>query len=671
MDKDQLYRQQPVDNVIIPEEGIVQEASPLTLDINDDQVCDIIDKWVDDSRKFFKDRYNLFDRRKKNETILFGRQLEEKEKQRLLKVYEARYLDNVIYEVEASLKPLAMSRLPDMIVMPGNNSEESRKVSEDISKCLDSDIKVRENRKVLSMAFKHLPVYFTAVIKVLWDPEKNDYKFINVHPDLIDVDHTATTKCADDMRFVVETLPITVQMVLMRFPDKKEEFLEQLRLDGLDIGEPGTEPKTKSLMSEIKIKEIWYDWYEKKGEEWEKISCVMWKYKKVVLKNIKNPNFDYEGYANYTSYDPLTNNKRPVTEEEMLMAITTGQLPPNVSKEQLYRNYFDCPRKPYFFMGYDQWGKVPYDETSRIEQNMKNQENLDRTGKSIIDKLSARIKHIFSKDGGLMKEDIEQMDIGDPMQDLLVEGNVNDVHSVIEPERPSPQEFNELQMTRQRMYSLAGANAIRGEVQSDTATSSQIAREADFTRADDLVEDTISDACEWMSQCALHFIKLRYTDDHFRKLSGARGQITFVRLNRDMIEDGMEVKIKSSGTDKLQVRKTAMELAQAKMIDPLTLFRDMGLEDPEGRTENLIMSQMDPASYLAKVKGLGANTPELINTLMGSAVGSNIQNAPTAPLSPGTTAEGVTAQGQQASSIQTPLKSPSPATVPMASPRGL
>lgn len=675
VDKDQLYRQQPIENTLVRDEEIVQERTPLTLDIKDQDACESIDRWIKESRQFFKEKYNLYDRRKKNETVLFGRQLEEKEKQRLLKVYEARYLDNAIYEIEASLKPLAMSRLPDMIVMPGNNSEESRKVAQDITKVIDQDIKKRENRMALSLGFKHLPVYFTGIIKVKWDPEKNDYVFFNVHPELVDVDQTTNSKDADKMTWISETLPITVQMCIMKFPKKKAELFAQLRLDGLDIGEKDEEPKYKALMSEIKIKEVWYDWYEKKGEgeneEWEKTSCVMWKYKSIVLENIKNPNFDYEGYSKYVSHDPMTNNKREVTDEEMMTVMMTGQVPPTISKDLIYRNFFDRPRKPYFFFGYDQWGKIPFDETSRIEQNIRNQENLDRTGKSIIDKLSARVKHIFSKDGGLAKEDIEQMDVADPMQDILVEGDVNKVHAAIEPEKPSPQEFNELGMTRQRMYSLAGANAIRGEVQSDTATSSQIAREADFTRADDLVEDTIAEASEWMSQWALHMIKLRYTEDHFSKMSGARGRVTFIKLNRDMIEDGMEVHIKSSGTDKLQVRKQAMELAANKMIDPLTLFRDMGLEDPEGRTEDLLLSQLDPVSYLAKVKGLGATTPELINTLMGSAGGSTNTNAPTAPLSPSTTVTGVQATGQPPSPISAEGVKPIPTGPPQGSARVL
>lgn len=653
----------PIENEMLPKEEPLVELSPLTLNLDDQDVVSTTDNWYRESRTFFKDKYNLYERRKKNEMYLFGRQIDDKENKHEFKNYEARFMDNVLYEIEASLKPLAMSRLPDMIVTPGNDTPESRETADDVSSALDTDMKKRENRQVLGIGFKHLPVYYTAVIKVRWNPEVNDYVFDIIHPDYIDVDHTCNTKNADDMKWIAHTLPISVQECVMRFPGKKKELFDALIKDGIDVG-TDEKPKTKGLLSEIKIREIWFDWYTKKEDKWEKVSAVMWKYKDVVLKKIKNPNFDYKGESRYYSVDPETNDKREVTEEYMMQFMATGMLPENITQEKLYRNYFDSPRKPFFFLGYDQWRKIPYDETSRIEQNIRNQENLDKRGKSIIEKLMARVKHVFSKDGGLKKEDIEQMDLDDNRQDLLVDGDVNKVHGVIVPEQPTSQEFKDLDDTRNRMYSLSGATAIRGQLQSDVATSNQIAREADFTRSDDLVEDTINDAVEWMAQWALHFIKLRYTEDHFRKLSGARGSVTFVKLNRDLIEDGMEVTIKASGTDKLKTQKTAMEMAGMQMIDPVNLFRDMGLSDPEGRAEDLMMFTTDPASYIAKIKGLGSTPQELAATLKG--IPQQGQMPPSAPPTP--EAQGMPPVGQP-SPMDTTNIAPTPVGPPEGSPR--
>jgi hypothetical protein len=627
MEDQDLYQEYTTENPIVNNEELTQRADPLSLDLKDDYLVETIDNRIDDSRRFFKKNYNLYERRKKLEEFVFGRQIDQKEKE--LKSYESRYLDNAIYEIEASLKPLAMSRLPDMIVTPGQDTKESKKVAEDVSKIIDSDLKKRENRIALGIAFKHLPVYFTGIIKAIWNVEKDDYEFRVIHPDLIDVDATCTSNNADDMSFIAEIINTTPQECFMRFPNAKEELKEELRKDG--ILPPEGEPKNKDLLSDIKIREVWFTDYKKRNDKWERIEGVVWKYKNCILHKMKNPNFDYEGEEKYFTYEDINNlnSKTEVGVEDMQAMMLGLEIPDNISKETIYRNYFKMPRKPYFFLGYDQWRKMPYDETSRIEQNYRNQENLDRRGKRIVEKMEGRIKHIWSKDSGLKKTDIEKMDLDNPRQDVLVEGQVNQVHAEVRPEQVSAQEFRDLDQTRQRMYAVAGANAIRGELQTDVATSNQIAREADFTRADDLVEDTINAASEWMADWSMQFIKLRYTDDHFRKLFGQSGQITFYKINQDMIEDGMEVTIKSSGTDKLKAQKQAMEMAGMQLVDPLTFYEDLGLSNPVGRVEKLILFQTNPAMYMARyVQGL-ENTTAMANQLVAPAVPQQAGQPPT------------------------------------------
>ncbi len=608
---ERLKTEIPISYPIKSEEGIIEPEDPLKLDIPDDELVKVIDKRIEDSKKFFEDKYNLKARRQKNEVYLFGRQIGEKESKNELKSYENRYLDNALYEIETSINPLAFSKLPDLIVTPGNETPESAESAKNISTIVDSDIKKRENRRALEIAFKHLPVYFTGIIKARWDPNKGDYGdyvYDNPHPDNIVVDYTCTTNNADDMNFIAEALPTTVQDVILKFPDKKEEFLKIMRGEGLMVG---MEPTWKELATPIKIWEVWFKWHEKQTDEkneGEIIDGVIWKYKRLILKKMKDPNYDWEGQQKVM--DTITGTEVP--EGIMYQSMMMGGMPPGVQTETIYNNYFDAPRKPYCCIGDDQWGKIPYDETSRIEQNIYNQQNLDKRGKQINETLDDRGKHVFSKEGGLTPDDIEQMDMNDPNQDILVEGNVGDVHYYIQPARPTPQEFNDLNATRQKMFTLAGATNLNGLMQSDVATTNQIAREADYSRVDDLTEETVNYAAEWMAGWALQFIKLRYTQEHMRKILGSKGEVTFLRLKQDMIEDGMEVVIKASSTDKLKAQKNAMDMANAKLIDPLTFYQDMGLSDPEGRTAKLMMFNTDPMGYIAKYcMGLN-NTQQMI-----------------------------------------------------------
>lgn len=654
------FTKAPIDYPLIPHEGVLDKADPIALDIDDEDLARISQKRIDDDLKWYKEKLHLYDRRKKNEVYYFGRQVFERERKGEMKDYESRNQDNVLYEIEGSIKPLAMSHMPDIIVTPGKEGDkESIDSAKQITKCTDTEIKSKNNRKVVGLAFKHLPVYFVGAVKGRWNPELGkygDYVFDTIHPDYIVFDHNCPTNNADDMAYVAQILPITVQELIMRFPKKKTEIFAVLKKKGLMVDDQ-EEPTWEQMASTVKIWEIWADWYKRSdtGEvdtqpplpddqnKWEKISGVIWKFDDLILKKMKNPNYDHVGEEKIFTYDTAgdESTKREVTDEEVVQAVVTGMMPPNATKEQVYHNYFDMPRKPFFFMGYDQWGKQPLDETSRIEQNLHNQEILDRRGKQIDETLNNRGKHVFSKDGGLKPDDIEKMDMNDPRQDIIIEGDVNKTHQFIPPDRPTSQEFQDLDMTRNRMYGLAGANAIRGQIQSQVATTNQIAREADYTRADDLVEDTINAAVQWMAQYALQFIKLRYTQNHFRRILGDKGEVVFIKLHRDLIEDGMEVMIKASGTDKLKAQNNAMEMAKLKLIDPLTFFEDMGLSDPKGRADKLMTFSIDPASYMVKFVMEQETTEQMVDGLLGpgsaQALGGGAPapaGAPVAPASP-------------------------------------
>lgn len=691
-DNSQLLEASPVptlDFPVIPKDAIGMRTDPLALDIDDSELVRIIDKRIEDYKLFYKEKYDLFNRRKKNETYYFGRQIEQKEKENDLKPYESRNQDNVLYEIEASIKPLAMSRLPDMIVVPGIDEEGQIQTAKDLTLAVDSEIKKRQNRRVLGLAFKHLPIYFDGVIKARWDPElgdDGDYCYEVVHPDNVVFDHTCPTNNADDMSYVAEALTLTVQEMVMRFPEKKEELYKELKKKGLMLGET---PTWKDLATPIKFWEIWSTWYKKKEttvdqpapmtmeappepqvtreDEWERVEGVIWKFGTVILKKIKNPNYDWEGETKYFTYavpgDETT--KQEVNPQEMLMSMMMGMPTPSVETEQVYHNYFDMPKKPYFFLGYDQWGKQPLDETSRVEQNIRNQETLDKREKQINEKLDMRGKHVFSKDGGLKPDDIEKLDINDPNQDILIEGDVNKTHSFIAPDPVTAQEFQDIMNTRDRMYSIAGSTSIRGSLQTDVATSNQIAREADFTRADDLVEDTINAASEWMASWALQFIKLRYTQKHLRRLMGAKGEAVFIKLHRDMVADGMEVMIKSSGTDKLKAQRNAIEMAKLgpPFTNPLDFFNDMDIADPEGRAERGMIFANDPAMYIAKYLEHLPDTQAMAGALNGTMPPAG-GPVPAAPAPTG----GEPALPAVQDTSQVPV---APPAVPEGSPRGL
>lgn len=599
---------------------------PLSLKIDDKKFADVIQKRIDASKKYFDDEKHLKDRIEKNEKYYFGRQVNPDE----LKSYEGKWLDNVIWESEKNIKAVALSKLPDLIVKPGSDIEESKKAAEDLSKVIDTDIKRRERRQVLALAFKHLPVYFRGVIKYRWDPEvgeNGDYVFEAVHPKHIVVDHTSPSNDQKDMDFIAQELELSIKELVMRFPDKKKEILAEAQKDGVHADDKGEIPEAQ-MATKVKVWEIWFTWYDKtENGEYERIEGVAWKYYKEILKKIKNPNWDWEGQKRTFKYDvelkedDVRDAMIPMAEGQMNGEMMGMPEMPGMRTETLYNNYFESPEKPFIFLNTELWGDGPIDETSRVEQLVLMQYTLDERGKVVAEKLRNRTKHVFSKEGGLKAEDIEEMDLNDPDEDILIDGDVNKFHGTIPPDLPSAQEFKDYEDTRNRMFAKVGTFATRGELQSDTATTNQIGREADFTRADDLVEETINYAAEKMARAVLQMIKLRYTKEHYVRILGDDGNVIFQRVHRDMIEDGMEVQVTASGTDKIKAERRAMDMAKMQLIDPFTFYKDIGASDPKGRTEKLMLFMISPQEYMAKVVMGLKDTNAMVDELNGPGGG--------------------------------------------------
>jgi hypothetical protein len=411
------------------------------------------------------------------------------------------------------------------------------------------------------------------------------------------MDHTSPTNNVGDMEWVAEKREMTVKEVIMMFPKKEKEILESV---GILEGQPGKENK---LASRITIREVWFKWPKEEVDEvsgdkkWETQIGVLWKFKTLLLGKMKHPYWDWQGKKRL--YEKDVKKKIELTEEEAAQVMFEGG---EVDTDQYYYNHLENADFPYFFMGYDQWGEMPLDETSRIEQILSLQDNVNKRGRQITEMNDrAKGKHVFSTEGGIEKKTIEEMDMANPDEDILIEGDVTKVHTFI-PGLPAPaQLYKEQEQERQKAFAkMRTHSTTRGEKQSDVATTNQILREADFGGIDDLVNETINPAAEWMASWAMQFIKVFYKSYHTRKILGKAGDTTLIALNQDSIEDGMEVIVTASGVDKIQRKREAYERARMQLTDPISFFEDTEASDPIGRAEKVILFNLSPELYYEK-----------------------------------------------------------------------
>jgi len=570
------------------QDSLVQEASPLTLNLEDDEFVEVIDQRIADSVSYYKKK-NLYARQEKNVAYYMGQQFKPED----IPNYELPYLENVIYEGIRRIKPIAASRLPDLTVKPGNTDPEAKKNANTLTDLFNTDMKRRENRKLLGMAHVHEQLYFYACIKGRWNTEigsDGNYQFINVHPTNIVWDHTCKTNSADDMAFVAENAELTVKQICMMFPKKEEEFLTYLGL----TPEKRTE---KAMASTYKIWEVWFHWYKKTGDKWEKINAVVWKYGSFVLGKMRNPYFDWEGKPHI--FDKSMKEKGLPTEED-LQRILFGDAEEDQANK-VYYNYFKNAQKPYFFMVYEPLGLDPIDATNRVEQILYFQDHINREGQQITG-MNARSagKPVFNADA-LDKGTVEKIDWNNYKQAISVNGDdIGKTFTHVSMPAAPAQLYQSKQQDRSIAFEMLGVNATTRGVQESgdqTLGEAQMFREADYGFIDDLVEETINEAAEWMAQWAMQFIRLFYTKNHFIDAVGKDGEALYLTVNQDLVQDGMSVVVSASGVDKLMRKRLAMENMKLGVGDILSYYEDTEQSNPKERAYKAFLFKASPMQY--------------------------------------------------------------------------
>lgn len=615
----------PQEPIIPSFEKQLTTSPEMDLGIPDDEFVQIIDGRIQASKSYYDSKLRLYERQKRNELFYLGQQISEAK----LKPYQVGYTDNVIYEAIASIIPIAMSRLPDLIVKPGEDTPEQKQSAELLTKILNSDIRKEQNREVLEMALKHLFIYYFGVIKYRWDKtitDKGDYVFEYVLPTNIILDHTATSPNPNKMQYIAQHMEKSVRELIIDFPNKEGEILAELVESG--AMKSGSYPSEQQLDSKIRYTEIWFSWLKKKSTgESERIEGVAWKYRKTLLGKMKNPYYDFVGEDTVTDMEG--------NEIEPLDGVNRMMMGEDIKTDKVFNNYFLSPRKPYIILTFDRIGRHAFDDTSIVEQVIKLQQNVNKRGLQITDMNDkARGKDIFNA-SVFEKKDVEEASMYDPSTDLFVNMpsnmSVGDIYAHVAGEMPNAAVFQELANTRDRVFSKMGVNSTtRGIVTPDsTATEAQLARESDFGRIDYLVETTVNYAAAEMARASMQMVKLMYEDEHFVRLVGEKGQMLHLRLSRDEIKDGMEVEVGASGTDKIMRKSQALQLAKLGVIDPLTLYEELMIADPVGKVKRLMTFQTNPAQYMLELGSDGEDT--IATEAMNLIAQSQGQPIPTAP----------------------------------------
>lgn len=538
------------------------------LPIDDDDLADIIDRRIKDSQEFYKTKLKLEERQKTNEDFWVGKQFDESK----FYEYQIPYKDNVIWQDLETRISIIASRMPDIIVTPNNNDSEKIEAAQTIQKGLKVKIDNSTTKRLIKNGLRNHHLDFIGCLKIRWDNDIKDYMFEVVKPQKLILDHTATIPAdgytADNMEYICQWIEEPVAQTLAKFPSKRNEILKANQF---------VQGTTKQLNSKNRYQEVWFSFYGNDGKLYE---GVCWKMGKEILDKEKNPYYDWEGY-------------------EKTMGMGT---------EVAYRNHFDRPRKPYIFFSYQNLGYSPIDDTTPVEQSLPLQRIINKRGRQITEINDRAIPKLIFLGDAMTKEDARNV-TNDPDEHIILNQNVQDVRSSVLPvaaSSPNASLYQDMIINRTQVDAkFATHSTTRGEqVPTESGISKQITREGDLAVADDMSSIVVERVVYEMSNWAVQLMKLFYDKEHFMKDVGKDGEVSYVTLKRDLINDGLEINVKASSIDKSQRRFDAQNSAARRLIDPLTYYEDMDVPNPKQRTKRLI-------AFLSGQFGLYSDITEL------------------------------------------------------------
>lgn len=550
------------------QDGISDPTPPLHLPIDDDELLSVLRQKEKDAKQYFDSTLELRERQKRNRDFWRGKHYKDGTG---FEDWQSDFQDNAIYEDLETRITLASARMPDIIVTPPNDTNESVEKARVYEKILNSKVNSATTQRTIKRGLRFHHLNFFAVLKGRWDPNlangTGDFVFELVRRDRILFDYTATVPdtgfTADNMDYIIEYIEEPVSVVLAKFPRKRQELLARVSAD-----------KTlKKVGSKMVYQECWFTWYDLQGQIYE---GVCWKFQDLILDKKRNPYYDWEGYQ----------VPQPRMDSE-------GDFKPagSLTKEQRFYNYFERPRKPYIFFSYQNLDESPIDDTTPVEQAIPLQKVVNRTGRLIVEISENTVpKKVIA--GKFMEKEAARELTSDPDEIIYLDGadNANEGISTIAAAPPSPELLALQNAARLRIDALFSAHpTTKGENTGDqSGLSKQVSREGDLTMSDDLVDIVVERVIYEQACWATQFMKLFYDQPHYVRRIGQDGSLLYQEFGRQDIQDGVLIDVKASSIDAMTRRSDAINLASRKAIDPLTMFEDMEMPNPKERVRRLI-----------------------------------------------------------------------------------
>lgn len=546
------------ENLYLPPE----DYEAFDLSCPDDKLRQMLVQSLEQNREHWNQQpWNLEQTDKENVSYFLGDQLNESEYVRT----DIRYKDNRLFTGVRAILSYATGQLSKPELTPSKSDNIYLKGARDLQMALyQHSLDEKADRKFRS-ATMNLVIRKRGYLKLRWDPNagyNGDVVTEVCNPEDIIIDRNA--KYLDNPNVIYHRIRCSVDELCMSFPEKTKEIKEAFGI---------VQGRYSQMSKYVTYFEAWFT-YIQGGKPKEGV-CWFLPDHEIILDKQPNPNWIYTGS----------------------------------DKKDKEANLLSFPPKPFVSFNYMNMGESYIDETSLFEQAKTQQEMINRRGRQIMENADyVNGRWVASKDA-FNEEDAQKLINKGPRTVALASGSDMTKALVnVGAQEMSQYAVNTLYDARSEVDNILGTPAqFRGAqpTQQDTATRDLMVKQQAGALQDDLVL-AVSDAAETYYKIKLQIMRVCYDDDHWFTCKGGDGKYVFIMLNSDNIDSNVKISVQEDSMlplDKTQLRANAMELWKAgNAIDYLTLMEDLGLPDPEVRTERYMKQQIDPAGYLKSIE---------------------------------------------------------------------
>ncbi|MCK9379407.1 MAG: hypothetical protein M0P97_04675, partial [Candidatus Moranbacteria bacterium] len=511
------------------QQGVFELEEEMRLDMPDDELIDLAETW----EKKWNDYYPVLKKiEEKNENYWRGKHFANQDDENAV-------VDNLIFESLETFLPIATKQNPEPVVT-ADNTDEGEALASKVSKMLIYQADTNRLKLRLKKVVRFWAMYRRGVMKMAWSMKKNDIKPIVLRPQrlILDPDGIIDDDMTYDGEYIGENKKEKASDLIARFP-QKEAYIKEYVKEKLGTRVP--------------------------YQEWHTDEYSFWKLGNEILGKMKNPNWNWP---------------EEKTETDEFGGESVIKIPG--------RNHFNTPQKPYIFLSIFNLGKHPHDDTSLIEQNIANQDIINKRNRQIDDNVDdMNGGWVISGDSGLTaaqaSEAVQAVREGGAI--YIPTGNSETVVSKKVGSGLPSDVYNQLIDVRNELRNIFGTRGStpQGTSSEPTVRGKMIVREQDSSRIGGGVSEYLEQFADQVFNWMVQMMYVHYDEKHIGSIIGKDSATEFVELINSELDRKLMVSVKEGSMipkDSLTKANQATDLSSAGLMDPITLYDKLDYPNP-------------------------------------------------------------------------------------------